>query len=230
MKNIRLHPQRWILAVAVIMPLMLPGCSTPAPSDIAVNPITVKSVQLTHTVHFAPGSAVLAPSEADSLRNFLRDGGGASVNAITLASGASPIADARRARVSQAIDALGMSYSVAPADPNFTADAVQVAVTGEAAIPPACPNWTVVGPYDPSNAPLTNLGCATHTNLYLMVADPRDLVSGHALTPADAEPSMRAVEAYRTGDQKANPQAPSLGSSDGGSGGSGSTTGGSNGQ
>jgi len=216
----------WAFAIAAIVPLLLPGC-TAAPSDIAVNKITVKPAQLTHTVHFAPGSAVLAPSEADSLRNFLRHGSVASVNAITLVSGASPIADARRARVSRAIEALGMPYSVAPADPNFTADAVQVAVTGEAAIPPACPNWTVVGPYDPSNAPLTNLGCATRTNLYLMVADPRDLVSGHALTPADAQPSMRAVEAYRTGDQKANPQVPSLGdqgASDGGSGGATSTT------
>ena len=218
----------WALAVALAVAPLLPGC-TPAPSNVTLNRIAVKPVQLTHTVHFAPGSAVLAPSEAASLRTFLRRGV-ASTNSITLVSGASAIADVRQARVSQAIDALGMLHSVAPADPNFNADAVDVTVTGEAAVPPTCDGWAAIGSYDPSNGSMSNLGCATGANLYLMVADPRDLVSGHALTPADAEPSMRAVEANRTGDQKANPQAPSLGSSDGGSGGSGSTTGGSNGQ
>ncbi|MGH6995439.1 MAG: CpaD family pilus assembly lipoprotein, partial [Stellaceae bacterium] len=111
----------------------------------------------------------------------------------------------------------------------FTADAVVVTVNREAAVPPACPNWNILGPYDPSNAPSTNLGCATRTDLYLMVADPRDLVSGHPQGPADSAPSIAAVESYRSGKPSA-----ALGSADGSggasSGGGGASSGGSNGQ
>lgn len=217
----------WALVAVLVAAPLLPGC-TPAPSELALNRIAVKSVQFTHTVHFAPGSAALAPSEADGLRAFLSRGV-ASANAITLVGGTSPIADARRASVSRAVAAAGLSSSIATPDPNFTADAVEVRVTGEAAVPPACPDWDVVGPYDPSNAPMRNLGCATSTNLYLMVADPHDLVTGRALAPAEAQPGMRAVDAYRTGDQKLNPQAPSLGESTRGSGG-GTSSGSTNGQ
>jgi pilus assembly protein CpaD len=220
MMNALLRSRRsWALVAALAVAALLPAC-TFAPSDLTLNRIETKPVQLTHVVHFAPGSAALASAEADSLRSFLRSGV-ASINSVTLVSGTSSIADARRASVSRAIGALGLPYSVAPADPNFTADVVDVTATGEAAVPPSCPNWDVVGPYDPSNASMRNLGCATNTDLYLMVADPRDLVTGHALAPADAQPSIGAVEAYRTGDQKFNPQEPSL---TGGTAGSGSAT------
>ncbi|MDE2227733.1 MAG: hypothetical protein KGL11_01650 [Alphaproteobacteria bacterium] len=214
----------WTLAAAMTAALLLPSC-TPAPEDISLNRIAVKPVQAAHMVNFAPGSAALAPAEASSLRTFL---GGGRVIGVTLVAGDSPIASARRARVSQTLDTLGYPHSVAPADPSFAADAVLVTVNREVAVPPACPNWTVIGPYDPSNAPSTNLGCATRTDLYLMVADPRDLVSGHPLAPADAAPSMHAVETYRTGKPSA-----SLGSADGASSGSSagaSTSSSSNGQ
>lgn len=226
MMNAVPRSRTWALAAALAVAALLPGCA-PAPSDVTVNRIAVKPVRLTHTVRFAPGSAAFAPSEAASLQTFLRQGV-AGANAILLTAGTSPIADARRARVGRAVAALGLPYTFAPADPNFTDDAVAVTVAGQAAVPPSCPDWNVLGPYDPSNAPMRNLGCATNTDLYLMVADPRDLVAGHALSPADAQPNVRAVEAYRTGDQKLNPQAPSLGG--GGATTSGGSTSGSSGQ
>jgi len=222
----------WVLAAAIAIAPLLPGCTPAAPDISLFNRIAVKPVQLTHTVHFAPGSAVLTPSEADSLRTFLGEGRRDNVDGITVIAGDSPIADQRRARVDQALDTLGFTHRVAPPDANLTADAVLVTVNRLAAVPPSCPNWTAVGSYDPSNGSMSNLGCATSADLYLMVADPRDLVAGHAESSTDAAPSMRAVEAYRTGDQKANPQAPSLGDqgASGGSGGTSTTSGGGNGQ
>ena len=218
------HPRHaWMLAAAFVTAALLAGC-THAPSDVTLNQITAKPVQLSHTVHFSPGSTTLTPKEAADLEAFLgedrRDG-------VTIVAGDSTIADARRARIGQALDNLGFVHRMAAPDPSFTADAIVVTVNREAAVPPACPNWTVIGPYDPSNAPSTNLGCATRTDLYLMVADPRDLVSGHPQGPADAAPSMAAVEAYRSGKPAA-----ALGSADGSGGGGGSTgsAGGGNGQ
>ncbi|HEV2264012.1 MAG TPA: CpaD family pilus assembly lipoprotein [Stellaceae bacterium] len=207
------HPRHpWMLAAAFVTAALLTGC-THAPNDVTLNQITVKPVQLSHTVHFAPGSATLAPAEAADLETFLGEDRRDGIDGVTIIAGNSTIADARRARVSQALDNLGFVHRMAAPDPSFAADAVVVTVNREAAVPPACPNWTIVGPYDPSNAPSTNLGCATRTDLYLMVADPRDLVSGHPQGPADAAPSMAAVATYRTGKPAAD-----LGSADGSGG------------
>ncbi|HKR20823.1 MAG TPA: CpaD family pilus assembly lipoprotein, partial [Stellaceae bacterium] len=156
-----------------------------------------------------------------------------SVGSVTIVGGDSAIADARRARVSQALDTLGLAHGTAPANPSFTADAVVVTANRAVALPPSCPAWAAIGSFDPSNGPINTLGCANSADLYLMVADPRDLVSGHPQGPADAAPSIAAVEAYRSG--KASP---SLGAADGaggattGGGGGGSTgsAGGGNGQ
>ncbi|MGH6967759.1 MAG: CpaD family pilus assembly lipoprotein [Stellaceae bacterium] len=204
----------WALAAAIAIASLLPSC-TPAPNDVTLNQLTVKPVRLAHTVHFAPGSTTLTLSEAADLQAFLgtdrRDG----IDNVTIVAGDSPIADVRRARVSQALDALGFAHRMAPPDASMTADTVMVTVEREAAVPPACPNWTVIGPYDPSNVPMSNLGCATRTDLYLMVADPRDLVAGQPQGPADAAPSIAAVETYRTGKPS-----PSLGAADGAGGGS----------
>ena len=219
----------WMLAAAVATAAMLTGCAR-APNDVTLNQITTKPVQLSHTVHFAPGSATLAPSEAADLGAFLGEDRRDGIDGVTIIASDSAIADARRARVSQALDNLGFVHRLAAPDPSFTADAVVVTVNREAAVPPACPHWTVIGPYDPSNAPSTNLGCATRTDLYLMVADPRDLVSGHPQGPADAAPSMAAVATYRTGKPAADlgsaggSGGASTGGGGGGGGGAGSMT------
>jgi pilus assembly protein CpaD len=225
----------WALLAAFVFALLLPGCSTTprdTPRDITLNRIQTRRVSESHNVLFAPGSAAIAPSERTTLDAFVEDRR-AVVSGITLSSGTSPIAARRLANVSKALDAMGVVHTVAMPNPNFTADAVLVAATREIPVPPACPHWTLVGQYDPSNAPSTDLGCANATNLYLMVADPRDLVRGRDLGPADAQPGMRAVEAYRTGNQAVNPQQPSLGggiTSIGASSSGGGTSGGTSGQ
>jgi len=223
-----------VFAAAMAAGLLLSGCTPPAPPDIAsFNRIQVKTVQLSHTVHFTAGSATLTSAEAADLQAFL---GADRPHGVTIVAGDSTIADARRASVSRALDNLGFAYHLAPADPTFTADAVVVRADREAALPPSCPAWAAIGSFNPSNGPINTLGCANGTDLYLMVADPRDLVSGHADSATDAAPSIRAVEAYRTGDQKANPQIESLGyggassSSGGATSSSGGMSSGGNGQ
>jgi pilus assembly protein CpaD len=202
-RNFYFH-SHWLRGAAIVAALLLPGC-TAAPEAASLNTIRVHPVQLTHTVHFASNSAVVTPAEADGLRKFLRED--RVVKSITLIAGDSPVAVARRAHVSETLDKLGFPHSAIRTDPSLTAAAVLISVGSEAAVPPSCPNWIVIGPYDASNASMSNLGCATRTDLYLMVANPRDLVAGHPLSPADAAPNMHAVEVYRSGKP-----APSLGS------------------
>lgn len=64
---------------------------------------------------------------------------------------------------------------------------------------PACPDWSRRSGLDFDNRPLSNLGCATTTNLGLMVADPKDLVRGRPLGPADGVQQAEGIVRYRTG-------------------------------
>lgn len=67
--------------------------------------------------------------------------------------------------------------------------------------PPACPDWSRKTSVDYANKPHTNFGCATETNLGLMIANPRDLVKGHKLDPADGVHQAEGIVRYREGEQ-----------------------------
>jgi pilus assembly protein CpaD len=63
---------------------------------------------------------------------------------------------------------------------------------------PACPDWSRQSGTDFANLPHSNHGCATASNLGLMVAEPRDLVRGRGIGPADGTHQAEAVVRYRT--------------------------------
>jgi pilus assembly protein CpaD len=88
--------------------------------------------------------------------------------------------------------------------------------------PPPCPDWRKPATTDFNNQEGANFGCATETNLGLMVANPRDLVNGKTLGPADAEATAKAVQNYR---ENKVPEPKSSSTSE--SGGSGGSSGGS---
>ncbi|MGI9435952.1 MAG: CpaD family pilus assembly lipoprotein [Geminicoccaceae bacterium] len=65
--------------------------------------------------------------------------------------------------------------------------------------PPACPDWSRHSGTDFANQPHTNFGCATEANLGLMIANPRDLVRGRKLGPADGIHQAEGILRYRKG-------------------------------
>ncbi len=189
----------WALLAAMLAAMLLPGCSTTPQGLVdASKAIVVKPVLATHPVSFDNGSAMLSPAEIDGLRAFLAAGRVTKIDSITVQAGDSQLGSARAARVSDALSNLGYTHVVAPSE-QPGGDQVAVVVKRLAALPPSCPDWGPVGSYDPNNLPMKNLGCASATNLYLMVADPRDLVSGRMLGPADGDAAVRSVDNYRSG-------------------------------
>jgi pilus assembly protein CpaD len=64
---------------------------------------------------------------------------------------------------------------------------------------PACPDWSRQSGTDFANQPHSNFGCATQSNLGLMVAEPADLVRGRTLGPADGVHEAEGIVRYRTG-------------------------------
>ena len=78
---------------------------------------------------------------------------------------------------------------------------VEIVLERHLVTPPACPDWSRRSGVDYANKPHTNFGCATATNLGLMIAEPRDLVRGRKLAPADGVHQAEGIVRYREGEQ-----------------------------
>lgn len=76
---------------------------------------------------------------------------------------------------------------------------VEIVLERYVVTPPACPDWSRRSGRDYSNQPHSNFGCATETNLGMMIANPRDLVRGRKLGPADGVHQAEGIVRYRKG-------------------------------
>ncbi|CCQ73551.1 CpaD family pilus assembly lipoprotein [Magnetospira sp. QH-2] len=81
-------------------------------------------------------------------------------------------------------------------------DMVRIDVRRHLVTLPPCPDWTGAPGNNLDNQVMTNHGCASATNLGLMVADPRDLVAGRQMGPADGEYLASGIDRYRRGETK----------------------------
>ncbi len=78
--------------------------------------------------------------------------------------------------------------------------AVKVIVRRYVVTLPGCPDWTGRPGITYDNTRSSNFGCATATNLGLMVADPGDIVAGRHPGLMDGEFAARSIERYRKGE------------------------------
>lgn len=76
---------------------------------------------------------------------------------------------------------------------------LQVAVDHLLAQVPNCPNWDVHPNFAFSANALPNLGCADHSNLAAMVANPRDLIVGEVPSAPSGHAPLRGEVNYRNG-------------------------------
>jgi len=80
---------------------------------------------------------------------------------------------------------------------------VDVATERWRPILPTCPDHSQLSILGSDNPDSSNYGCATATNLSLMVSDPRDLVAGETGGQTDGELAVSAVDRYKTDKTKA---------------------------
>ncbi len=186
--------------------LALAACAPAAlepPPDLAKS-IHVDHVRVQYAAAFAPGSSEMQPAEAARLETFLDQAGALPGDRVFIAApSGDPLASARTGRIATLLARHGLGAEpVAPPD-GVAPNHVLVLVDRYVAMAPACPDWsqTPWGMHDNTNS--SNFGCATLSDLSLMVANPRDLVTGRTLGPADGEPAADAVMRYRTGAVKA---------------------------
>ena len=208
--------------------LALIGCNPvpPTPATPQAHGPRVAELELLHTVYFDTDQDTLGLAEATALRQFAEvidqrltlDNlviGHADVRASDAHN--DPLSARRATTVAEILEAagvppgqitlhaLGRRLPVA-ADNEETSwqrsRRVEVVARGIVVVEPNCPDWSRPSAAHPANLPTSNLGCATSLNLVRMVADPRDLVRGATLGPADGRRAADAVSRYRADDIK----------------------------
>jgi pilus assembly protein CpaD len=169
-----------------------------------VKQITVERVRVQYSPAFAPGNSDLPVAETRRLESFLDQAHVRPNDRAYLASPeGDPLAAARIAKVGALLSRRGVGVErVAPPAGGVQPNHLMVMVDRYVATPPACPDWSGPAETTHTNTTSGNFGCANQTNLSLMLDNPRDLMVGRDLGPADAEPAIDAVHRYRTGQVK----------------------------
>jgi pilus assembly protein CpaD len=185
--------------------------------------LEVDRAQYRHSVYFPTDRSTVPASERDRLLSFLeivQPGGRDSIRLEGHADERASelynleLAASRNERVEALLREVGLgdlsvttvAYGEAvPAVPSTGPAAwrlnrrVELILERHLVTLPACPDWSRQSGTDFSNQPHSNFGCATQTNLGLMVAEPKDLVSGRTLAPADGVHQAEGIVRYRTG-------------------------------
>jgi pilus assembly protein CpaD len=201
-----------VSAASLLLFLALMGCTpesarwTPAeaPKENKVDFVVIQ-----HQVHFLPGSATMATDETKSLSAFIDDIALSYGDQVTVDAGSragtvagDSLAAKRLESVRTALRRLQVRAQPATrptVDGALARDAVVVAIGRYVVTGPKCPDRSKPEPDDFTNTVESNYGCATATNLGLMVANPGDLVHGTVAGPADADFAARGVQLYRSG-------------------------------
>jgi pilus assembly protein CpaD len=208
------YPSFMLLALPLLVAaaLMTSGC-TPQPArwSAAESPKTNKIDFVTnaHKVAFARGAATASTAQAKSLSDFIHDVGLTYGDQVTVDAGphagssaGDRLAARRLAAVTAMLRKMNVRTTVATrptVDGAMTRDGVIVTVGRYVVTPPACPDRSKIDTDDFANTEASNYGCATATNLGLMVANPADLLHGEPAGAADGTFAARGVEEYRNG-------------------------------
>ncbi len=206
-------PQTIKHSITVIGLAILTGCQSLPIEDWSNVPSRkqpkVNEVQYAHNIAFAPTSAQLNGVEGDRLLAFLSNAAAARKDRFYLVAGnpSTPVSlsDARKSTVADYLATFGIQTGILPSDfavKTPKKDAVSLIIRRHVVTLPGCPDWSgELTTYN--NVPSSNWGCATATNLGLMVAEPGDLVRGRDEGYADGEYAATSISNYRKGETKA---------------------------
>ena len=184
----------WAMALALLVGACAPVTSytdAEAPKRLKLDSSTTQVA-----VRFAPGTAAMAPVDAARLRQLAATGGIGPADRVMVAAAGGPyLAQRRVASVASVLLHYGI---VAMADqlPNLPPNRALIEVGRTLVTLPPCPNWSKPSGTDFGNQPSSNFGCATESDLGMMVANPGDLASGLPAGSADGQPAAAAVNRY----------------------------------
>jgi pilus assembly protein CpaD len=210
--------------VALPLLLGLAACAAEYSKTEAPAQLGVDGADSRRELAFAPGSAHLSPSELRKIDGWVLGGSVRPADRVEIAAAGPPrLAEQRAAAISGELLRYGVVATTLALD-TVPANHAIVSIGRYAVTLPTCPNWSQSPAADFTNAISSYYGCATATNLGLMVASPADLVSGRPFSGPDAQTASNAMQRYLT-DRVKNPPNPTP-SPFGGGGGGGDSGGG----
>lgn len=213
-KKLFLRPGRWpsgalvaVVGTVALLASCAPRTTHWSPVE-APNKLEVKWAEFHHPVKFSDTSSLLGKSEKRTLDRFLtRVGRGSGVKVMITAASESDAKLVQKREMTLANYLRQRGFDVALQQPKPTTrshrNSVRVTIGRHIVKTPACPNWSKPATGDASNRVTSNFGCATTTNLGLMVADPGVLLHGtDEISPADGEAMAKGLKTYRDGKTK----------------------------
>jgi pilus assembly protein CpaD len=188
------------------------GCELPRDdwSDVRQAPQPRAEVaSFRHTILFQPGLARMPRSEQHRWEAFVQKVRPENADTILLSLGPARSRDGQmtqallRLRQQEIISVLrtgGVPVEAIRVDAaQSPVDGATLTVRTHVVALPQCPDWSADPRRGYNNQPLRNWGCATAVNFGIMLADPRDLIRGQGLGPADGERHAKSIERYRKG-------------------------------
>ena len=163
-------------------------------------------VTLTHAVRFAPEEDRLVAAERQRIDDFLARAEVGYGDRLVLVPPNDAGANGRRVQMVAAYLAMRqLSARVASPRPRAATPVegeVDLVMERHVVTLPPCPDWRSPPGNTFNNTPHSNFGCATASNLGLMVADPGQLVEGHAYAPIDGTYGVLAIQRYQKGETR----------------------------
>ncbi len=202
------------LALAAAAFIGLTGCESleglmpemAGPKTPPAKRLKLQAIDHAHWVTFPERRSDLMVSEAERLNSFLMHRARAARYTIYVApdrTAPAALGEGRGETVAAYLESQGFHTRLLPE--TATADGagrVRVVVRSFTITLPGCPDWTSDPSHSFDNTVHSNWGCASATNLGLMVADPGDLARGRPAGPADAELLSKRIRDYRKGETK----------------------------
>ncbi len=193
--------KRPLYFLAIPAMLALAACRPGAAEYTAAEspkPLTIDSAASQLNLAFAAGSDQLAPGEGGKLQRLALSGRISPGDRVTISPSGGPLLQEQRtATIAGELLRYGVVAAASPLA-GVARDRAIVTIGRYMVTLPACPNWSQYPASDFTNAKSSNYGCATLSNLGLMVANPADLVAGRELAHADGTPAVSAVTRYLT--------------------------------
>jgi type IV pilus biogenesis protein CpaD/CtpE len=193
--------------------LILAGCEAMPVGTFDRPQFVADAAQAQHDLYFAPGSAALAPGEAERLAAFLR---ALVLNPeddviLNVGRAETPVLNAQRlATLSRTFAGIRTPARVRLMQPpgfvnsDSRADVVLVQVQRYGRIKVVCPSNQVAGELATPLPPY--LACTNGINLANMAAEPRDLIAPGRLEGSEGDIGANAVLRYRADKVKGYPQ------------------------
>lgn len=183
------------------------GCGSSLSNYSGVEPQNrneVEMVRIPYSVNFEDGSEVLSKVEISRLNNFLATSNITYGNEFSMDfpldrnGNLSDIDTKRLSYISNLLKDSGlyMSEKVTPFGMEPRVNTGRLIVSKYVVTLPEC-GWSQPSYPNYENAPTSNFGCASQANLGLMIANPKDLLTGQSGGKTNAERAAFAVERYQ---------------------------------